>query len=74
MFEPWERSLWSGRHSRFALDPSVEQEALLASFTGASRFWSNQGLALVKERLDARARGEDVRVPVVHAALLGVQG
>jgi len=30
---------------RFALDPSVEQEALLASFTGASRFWFNQGLA-----------------------------
>lgn len=48
---------------RFALDPSVEQEALLASFTGASRFWFNQGLALVKERLDARQRGEAVRVP-----------
>lgn len=48
---------------RFALDPSVEQEALLASFAGASRFWFNQGLALVKERLDARERGEDVRVP-----------
>jgi putative transposase len=48
---------------RFALDPSLEQEALLGSFAGASRFWFNQGLALVKERLDARARGEDVRVP-----------
>jgi putative transposase len=48
---------------RFALHPSVEQEALLASFTGASRFWFNAGLALVKERLDARERGQDVRVP-----------
>jgi putative transposase len=48
---------------RYALDPTVEQEAVLVSFTGASRFWFNQGLALVKERLDARARGEDVRVP-----------
>jgi putative transposase len=48
---------------RFALDPSVEQEALLASFTGASRFWFNAGLAVVKERLDARQRGEEVRVP-----------
>jgi putative transposase len=48
---------------RFALDPSVEQEALLRSFAGASRFWFNQGLALVKGRLHARERGEDVRVP-----------
>src|SRR5918999_103936 len=54
---------------RFALDPTVEQEALLASFTGASRFWFNAGLALVKERLDARARGEDVRVPWSYKAL-----
>jgi putative transposase len=48
---------------RFALDPSVEQEAILVSFAGASRFWFNQGLALVKERLDARERGEAVSVP-----------
>jgi putative transposase len=54
---------------RYALDPSVEQEALLRSFTGASRFWFNVGLALVKERLDARARGEDVRVPWSYKAL-----
>jgi putative transposase len=54
---------------RFALDPTVEQEELLASFTGASRFWFNQGLALVKERLDARARGEEVRVPWSYEAL-----
>ena len=54
---------------RFALDPTVEQEAVLASFTGASRFWFNQGLALVKQRLDARARGEEVRVPWSYKAL-----
>jgi putative transposase len=54
---------------RFALDPSVAQEALLCSFTGASRFWFNAGLALVKERLDARARGEEVRVPWSYKAL-----
>jgi transposase len=48
---------------RFALDPTDEQQALLISFTGASRFWFNQGLRLVKERLDARHAGQDVRVP-----------
>ena len=48
---------------RFALDPTAAQEALLGSFTGASRFWFNKGLALVRERLDSRDRGEDVRVP-----------
>jgi putative transposase len=48
---------------RYALDPVVEQEALLGSFAGASRFWFNAGLALVRERLDARERGEHVRVP-----------
>ena len=48
---------------RFALDPTAAQAELLGSFAGASRFWFNAGLALVKERLDARERGEDVRVP-----------
>ena len=54
---------------RFALDPSALQAGLLASFAGASRFWFNQGLALVKRRLDARARGEEVRVPWSYKAL-----
>jgi putative transposase len=54
---------------RFALDPTGAQEALLVSFVGASRFWFNQGLALVKERLDARGRGEDVSVPWSYKAL-----
>jgi putative transposase len=54
---------------RVALDPTVDQEAMLTSFAGASRFWFNQGLALVKDRLDARERGEDVRVPWSYKAL-----
>jgi putative transposase len=54
---------------RFELDPSVEQEALLTSFLGGSRFWFNQGLALVKERLDAREQGKDVQVPWSYKAL-----
>jgi len=48
---------------RFALDPTVEQERFLAGCAGASRFWFNQGLALVKKRLDERASGADVDVP-----------
>jgi putative transposase len=54
---------------RFALDPTVEQAELLASFAGASRFWFNQGLALVKERLDRLERGEAVSVPWSYKAL-----
>jgi putative transposase len=54
---------------RYALDPAVEQEALLESFTGASRFWFNQGLALVKKRLEAREQGEQVPVPWSYKAL-----
>jgi hypothetical protein len=48
---------------RFALDPSIEQEQFLAGCAGASRFWFNQGLALVKQRLDERSQGADVDVP-----------
>jgi putative transposase len=54
---------------RFALDPTADQKGLLTSFVGASRFWFNQGLALVKERLNARERGEDVRLPWSYAEL-----
>lgn len=54
---------------RFALAPTCEQEAFLASCVGASRFWFNQGLALVMARLAARRRGEDVRPPWSHRAL-----
>ncbi|MCY0879713.1 MAG: helix-turn-helix domain-containing protein [Firmicutes bacterium] len=48
---------------RFALDPSPRVERALASHVGARRFVFNWGLALVKERLDARDRGETVAVP-----------
>jgi putative transposase len=54
---------------RFVLAPSVEQERFLCSCCGASRFWFNQGLALVKERLDRRAAGEGVRVPWSYRSL-----
>jgi putative transposase len=48
---------------RFTLAPTREQDAFLAACAGASRFWFNQGLALVKERLTRRAAGEEVDVP-----------
>jgi putative transposase len=54
---------------RFALDPSVEQEQFLAACAGASRFWFNQGLALVKRRLGERAAGLDVDVPWSYKGL-----
>lgn len=53
---------------RFAVDPTPRQERMLASHVGARRFAFNWGLALVKERLEARARGEDVEVPWTLAA------
>jgi putative transposase len=54
---------------RFALDPTVEQEQFLTACAGASRFWFNQGLALVKRRLDERAAGADVDVPWSYKGL-----
>ena len=54
---------------RFALDPTVEQEQFLTACAGASRFWFNQGLALVKHRLDERAAGADVDVPWSYKGL-----
>ena len=36
---------------------------------GASRFWFDQGLALVKQRLDQRAAGEQVDLPWSYKAL-----
>ena len=54
---------------RFALDPAVQQEAFLAACAGASRFWFNQGLALVKQRLDDRAAGHEADVPWSYRGL-----
>jgi len=54
---------------RFALDPSPRAERMLASHVGARRFAFNWGLALVKERLEARKRGEPVEVPWTLPAL-----
>jgi putative transposase len=55
---------------RFAVCLTPEQENTALRLTGASRFWFNQGLALVKERLGQRAAGdESVRVPWSYMAL-----
>jgi putative transposase len=54
---------------RFALAPTRAQEDFLSSCAGASRFWFNHGLALVKERLDGRAAGENVDVPWSYTSL-----
>ncbi len=54
---------------RFALDPSPRRERAMRAHLGARRFAYNWGLALVKVRLDARARGEDVEVPYTLPAL-----
>jgi putative transposase len=50
---------------RFALDPTPAQQRALASHAGAARFAYNWALALVKDRLDRRAR--------VRRAALGEQ-
>jgi len=54
---------------RFALDPSPRAARTLASHVGARRFAFNWGLALVKDRLEAHKRGEDVEVPWTLPAL-----
>lgn len=54
---------------RYELAPSADQAEFLASCAGASRFWFNQGLALVKQRLDLRAGGLEVDVPWSYKAL-----
>jgi len=54
---------------RFALDPSARVERALESHVGARRFVFNWGLALIKARLDACARGEAVEVPWTLPAL-----
>jgi putative transposase len=54
---------------RFALDPTPRQQDALASAVGGARFAHNWGLALVKQRLDARAGGQQVEVPWTLPAL-----
>jgi putative transposase len=48
---------------RFALDPTPKQQRALASHCGAARFAFNWGLALVKDRMDARQAGDKVDIP-----------
>ncbi|HEY8503753.1 MAG TPA: IS607 family element RNA-guided endonuclease TnpB, partial [Gemmataceae bacterium] len=54
---------------RFALDPAPRAARVLASHVGARRFVFNWGLALVKERVEARKQGEGVEVPWTLPAL-----
>jgi putative transposase len=54
---------------RYALRVTPAQDERLLSYTGASRFAFNWGLALVKERLDRRHRGEEVHVPWSYHSL-----
>ncbi len=54
---------------RYAVDPTPAQARACCSHLGARRFAFNWGLALVKARLDAKARGEDARVPYTLPAL-----
>ena len=53
------------RHTtyRFCLDPTSEQQAVLARHVGASRFAYNQCLKMVKDALALRRRESDVEVP-----------
>jgi putative transposase len=53
------------RHTafRFCLDPTVEQQGLLARHAGASRFAFNQCLAIVKTALTQRKTDQNVQVP-----------
>jgi putative transposase len=53
------------RHTtfRFCLDPTVEQEGVLARHAGASRFAFNQCLRIVKTGLTQRTTAPDVTVP-----------
>ncbi len=48
---------------QFCLDPTVEQQAMLARHAGAARFAFNQCLAMTKAALTDRRRGREVRVP-----------
>lgn len=48
---------------RYALDPTPEQAAALASHCGAARFAFNWGLALVKAALSQREAEKSYGVP-----------
>jgi len=54
---------------RYALDPADREVGALASHCGAARFAFNFGLALVKDRLDRRAAGQEIEVPWTLPAL-----
>jgi IS605 OrfB family transposase len=51
------------RAYKYPLDLKTNQVEFLLRCTGTSRYWYNQGLGLLKQRLVEKANGEDVRVP-----------
>jgi len=53
------------RHTtfKFCLDPTVEQQQVLARHAGAARFAFNQCLRIVKTALSRRTTEPDIRVP-----------
>jgi putative transposase len=53
------------RHTtfKFCLDPTVEQQQVLARHAGAARFAFNQCLAMVKTALTQRKTDPDTDVP-----------
>jgi putative transposase len=48
---------------RYALDPTPRQGRALSSHAGASRFAYNWALEHVRQRMEAKAAGQDVEVP-----------
>jgi len=61
---------WSFRRPTSSLfDPTPAQQRALASHCGAAWFAYNWGLALVKDRLDRRAAGQEAEVPWTLYAL-----
>lgn len=54
---------------RFVLSPNPDQVQFLERLTGATRFFFNWGLALVKQRLNERAAGKNASVPWTLTAL-----
>jgi hypothetical protein len=49
--------------------PTWRRRSFWTRARGASRFWFNQGLALVKQRLDERADDRDADVPWSYTGL-----
>ena len=58
---------------KFCLDPTVEQQQLLARHAGAARFAFNQCLRIVKTALTRRKTDPDTQVPWTGFDLINAQ-